>query len=70
MWCNKMVTALYQSSFDKDEQGTVLTVNHDTVGSTITYTGYFILLIGILWILLGRSSRFAMLNRQLKEPDG
>ncbi|MEG0462658.1 cytochrome c biogenesis protein CcsA [Bacteroides sp.] len=58
---------LYQSSFDKDEQGTVLTVNHDTVGSTITYTGYFILLIGILWILLGRSSRFAMLNRQLKE---
>ena len=58
---------LYQSSFDKDEQGTVLTVNHDTVGSTITYVGYFILLIGILWILLGRSSRFAMLNGQLKK---
>lgn len=58
---------LYQSSFDKDEQGTVLTVNHDRMGSTITYTGYFILLVGILWVLLGRSSRFALLNRQLKE---
>lgn len=58
---------LYQSSFDKDEQGTVLTVNHDRMGSTLTYTGYFILLVGILWVLLGRSSRFAMLNRQLKE---
>lgn len=58
---------LFQSSFDKDELGTVLTVNHDTAGSTITYVGYFILLIGILWVLLGRSSRFAMLNRQLKE---
>ncbi|MBP6065214.1 cytochrome c biogenesis protein CcsA [Bacteroides sp.] len=61
---------LYQSSFDKDEQGTVLTVNHDVAGSTITYTGYFILLVGILWVLLGRSSRFAMLNRQLKALTG
>lgn len=58
---------LYQSSFDKDEQGTVLTVNHDSAGSTVTYIGYFILLIGILYILLGKKSRFAMLNRQLKE---
>lgn len=58
---------LFQSSFDKDEQGTVLSVNHDRVGSTITYTGYFILLIGILCILLGKKSRFALLNRQLKE---
>lgn len=58
---------LFQSSFDKDELGTVLTVNHDTAGSTITYVGYFILLIGILWVLLGKSSRFARLNRQLKE---
>lgn len=57
---------LYQSSFDADEQGTVLTVNHDRVGSSITYTGYALLLVGILWVLLGRSSRFAMLNRQLK----
>lgn len=58
---------LYQSSFDKDERGTVLTVNHDTLGTAITYTGYFILLIGILVVLLGKSSRFSQLNRQLKE---
>ena len=34
---------LYQSSYDADEQGTILTVNNDTAGTGITYAGYLLL---------------------------
>ena len=30
----------FQASYDQDEQGTVLSVNRDVAGRTITYTGY------------------------------
>ena len=30
----------YQSSFDRDEKGTILSVNHDMAGMMVTYTGY------------------------------
>src|SRR5690606_4325150 len=36
----------FQSSFDPDEKGTVLSVNHDFWGTNITYLGYFLLYIG------------------------
>ena len=38
----------YQSSYDTDEKGTVLSVNRDSLGTTATYTGYFLLFLGIL----------------------
>ena len=31
----------FQSSYDKDEKGTILSVNHDWWGTIITYVGYF-----------------------------
>ena len=42
---------LYQSSYDADEQGTILTVNNDTAGTGITYAGYLLLLAGMLLTL-------------------
>ena len=33
----------YQSSYDSDHQGTILSVYHDPYGITITYIGYFLL---------------------------
>jgi cytochrome c biogenesis protein ResB len=36
----------FQSSFDPDEKGTVLSVNHDFWGTSITYLGYFMLFFG------------------------
>ncbi len=30
----------YQSSYDPDELGTVLSVNHDRWGTSVTYLGY------------------------------
>jgi cytochrome c-type biogenesis protein CcsB len=53
----------YQSSYDPDEKGTILSVNHDTSGTVVTYIGYFLLVLGILWSLLNRESRFRTLAR-------
>ncbi|HCY00421.1 MAG TPA: cytochrome C biogenesis protein [Bacteroidales bacterium] len=51
----------YQSSYDDDEKGTFLSVNKDLLGTSISYLGYFILVVGILWALVSRGSRFRKL---------
>ena len=43
----------FQSSFDRDLQGTVLSIKHDPWGIFITYTGYILLLLSIILRLLG-----------------
>ena len=58
---------IYQSSYDSDEQGTVLSVNHDGWGTGITYTGYLLLLAGILLTVADPKSRFRQLTKQLKK---
>lgn len=57
----------FQASFDQDEKGTILSVNRDVYGRNITYTGYALLLIGLIFCLIGKNSRFRSLNRQFKE---
>ncbi len=56
----------FQSSFDPDEQGTVLSVNHDP-GKWPTYLGYFLLTLGLLVNLFDRKSRFIKLSHYLKQ---
>jgi len=41
----------FQSSFDPDEKGTILSVNHDYWGTMITYIGYFLLFFAMMAIL-------------------
>ena len=48
----------YQSSYDSDELGTVLSVNHDPAGMYTTYTGYGLLFLFIILSLLNRKSFF------------
>lgn len=55
----------FQASFDPDEAGTVLSVNHDWWGTYTTYLGYFLLYIGLMAILFDRKTRFADLERFL-----
>ncbi|HET8753804.1 MAG TPA: cytochrome c biogenesis protein CcsA [Salinimicrobium sp.] len=55
----------FQASFDPDEKGTVLSVNHDFWGTWITYIGYFLLYFGLMWILFDPGSRFGDLKKQL-----
>ncbi len=57
----------FQSSFDPDEKGTVLSVNHDFWGTWITYIGYGLLYLGLLAILFDRNTRFSDLRKMLKK---
>lgn len=57
----------FQASFDPDEKGTVLSVNHDFWGTWITYVGYFLLYFGLMAILFDRKTRFADLKRMLNK---
>jgi cytochrome c-type biogenesis protein CcsB len=56
----------FQSSFDQDEMGTVLSVSHDYWGTMITYFGYFMLYFSLMAILFTKHSRFANLKRKLE----
>lgn len=56
----------FQSSFDQDEMGTVLSVSHDYWGTTITYIGYFLLYFALMAIMFTKHSRFADLKRKLE----
>jgi cytochrome c-type biogenesis protein CcsB len=55
----------FQSSFDPDEQGTILSVNHDFWGTAITYAGYFMLFFAMMANLFVKGSRFSDLKRKL-----
>ncbi len=55
----------FQSSFDPDEKGTVLSVNHDQWGTWITYIGYFLLYLGLMGIMFFGKTRFKDLASSL-----
>jgi cytochrome c-type biogenesis protein CcsB len=57
----------FQSSFDQDELGTVLSVNHDFWGTWISYIGYILLTLGMVMTLFNKRSRFSELSNKLKE---
>jgi len=57
----------FQSSYDKDELGTILSVNHDYWGTLFTYFGYFLMTLGMFLTPFNKSSRFALLGRLLKK---
>ena len=57
----------FQSSFDQDELGTWLSVNHDWWGTWISYLGYFILTLGMILTFFHKGSRFQQLARNLKK---
>ena len=57
---------LFQSSFDPDRKGTILSVNHDFWGTLITYIGYFFLFLGMFIIFFWKGTHFWKLNQMLK----
>lgn len=64
---NKILSArgvrLYQTSYDADGKGTLLSVNHDAWGIPVTYAGYVLFGIGMLWLLLTPGGTFRRLLR-------
>ncbi|MBE0650995.1 MAG: cytochrome c biogenesis protein CcsA [Bacteroidales bacterium] len=59
----------FQSSYDMDEKGSILSVNHDYWGTFFTYLGYFLMALGMVLSLMNRNSRFAVLGRFLKKAS-
>jgi len=56
----------FQSSYDMDEMGTILSVNHD-IGTIPTYLGYFLLMVGMFWSLFFKKGRFQILLKGVKK---
>jgi cytochrome c-type biogenesis protein CcsB len=52
----------YQSSYDQDEKGTILSVSHDVAGMLVTYSGYGLLFIFIILALLSKHTVFRNIN--------
>ena len=57
----------FQSSFDPDEKGTILSVNHDYWGTWFTYLGYYLLYFGLMAILISKGARMEVLRKQLEK---
>lgn len=57
----------FQASYDRDEMGTILSVNRDVAGRTVTYAGYLMLVAGFILIFFMPNSRFRKLQQELKE---
>lgn len=57
----------YQSSYDQDELGTVLSVNKDFWGTFITYIGYLLMALGMILALFAKHGYFRHLVRHLSE---
>ncbi|GGI57690.1 cytochrome c biogenesis protein CcsA [Winogradskyella haliclonae] len=56
----------FQSGYDPDEKGTILSVNHDMWGTYITYAGYLLLYFGLMAIMFSKNTRFDELRKQLE----
>ena len=53
----------FQSSYDQDEKGTVLSVSFDRLGTMVTYLGYLLMSIGMVFTFFNKKSRFQFLLR-------
>lgn len=58
----------FQSSYDQDEKGTVLSVNNDP-GKWPTYLGYFLLTVGLILNLFDKKSRFWKLTNYVNKQN-
>ncbi|MBL1244282.1 MAG: cytochrome c biogenesis protein CcsA [Sulfurimonas sp.] len=58
----------FQASYDRDEGGTILSVNHDP-GTLPSYLGYLLLAIGMFWSLVSKKHRFSRLAAKAKKAS-
>lgn len=65
---NKIVSysgvRLYQSSYDEDLQGTILALNSDPWGIPVSYAGYALLFVSLVWILIDPKGSYRQLLRR------
>jgi len=56
----------FQTSYDEDEKGTILSVNKDP-GVLVTYIGYTLLFLGLILTLFDKKSRIRFLMNKIKK---
>ncbi|WP_223843689.1 cytochrome c biogenesis protein [Blattabacterium cuenoti] len=56
----------FQSGYDPDQKGTHFTVNNDYLGTYFSYTGYFLMVVGMFVTFFWKGTRFHLLKRKLK----
>lgn len=56
----------FQSSYDQDEKGTILSVNNDP-GTIWAYLGYLLLAIGMFWTLFSKTHRVSQLIKKAQK---
>lgn len=56
----------YQASYDEDGKGSVLSVNSDPYGIPVTYVGYALLFMSLIWMLIDPKGPYRRLLRSLK----
>lgn len=61
---------LTQSSYDPDLQGSILSVNSDPWGIPVTYAGYALLFISLVWMLLDPKGQYRQLLRSIAPRPG
>lgn len=57
----------FQTSFDEDHKGTILTVSYDVIGTTLTYTGYLLIIVFMVLSLFMPGSYFREQTKLLKK---
>ncbi len=61
--CSHQGVRLYQASYDDDGRGSVLSVNSDPWGIPVTYTGYALLFIALIWMLIDPKGQYRQVLR-------
>lgn len=59
----------FEMSYDDDEKATQLSVNYDRPGTLISYIGYFLFIVGFIFTLFNKNSRFTLLRKELKRIE-
>ncbi|MEG1580632.1 MAG: cytochrome c biogenesis protein CcsA [Bacteroidaceae bacterium] len=59
---------IYQTSYDSDEQGTLLSVYRDPWGIGLSYAGYALFLLSFLGFMLNGRGHFRLLLKKLGQP--
>lgn len=55
----------YQSSFSEDMRGSVITLNSDPWGIPVTYVGYALLFVSLIWMLIDPKGQYRNVIRQV-----
>ena len=58
---------IYQTSFDDDLGGSVFTISYDPWGTAITYAGYLLLAISMIWVSFKRNEKLKEKKEKLSE---